>query len=166
MNKLKILPFAFGLLLSVGVLGQQAIRHDVLASAGGFGKSGDISLSWTLGELVVHTLTSQDGSLILTQGFQQSKLTVTGIEDALGEMVEVKIYPNPTEAMIQVLFASPLEEEVTIQLFDADGRMLLMEKLPVLTELKQLNLQDYMPGEFYLKVVTSKAFNTYKIIKH
>jgi len=49
----------------------QSISSSVVASAGGYSEAGEISLSWTLGELAVETFTASE--LILTQGFQQSK---------------------------------------------------------------------------------------------
>lgn len=162
----KILLFAVALLLTTAMYGQGLIRHDVVSTAGGYGVSGELSVSWTLGELAVHTLKSADETLILTQGFQQSGLTVTHVENQLGELVDVKIYPNPAESLIHIKFSEPLTEQVTIRLFDADGRMVHMEQLPRLMQLKELKLTDYLPGVFYLKIITSKGLNSYKIIKH
>lgn len=66
--------------LVLATVSGQDLKQQVVSSAGGYDVSGDnsISLSWTLGELVITTVESSGGDLILTQGFQQSALAPVG----------------------------------------------------------------------------------------
>lgn len=48
----------------------QSIQSSVVSTAGNTFKAGGIEISWTLGDLVIET--SEVGSLIVTQGFQQT----------------------------------------------------------------------------------------------
>ncbi len=60
---------SFLLIIAFAFLSFQAKAQQVIASAGGYYESENISLSWTLGEPVIETFSG--GGLILTQGFQQ-----------------------------------------------------------------------------------------------
>ena len=57
--------FVLGSFLFIPVMSQVA-RQDVVASAGGYNSAAGVSLSWTLGEMIVPTFSS---NLILTHGF-------------------------------------------------------------------------------------------------
>lgn len=74
----------------------QAQQLEVAAAAGDFCENSSGSLSWTLGEVAIETLVG--ANLILTQGFQQSKLTVTTIDDMQLLGIELSVFPNPTNS--------------------------------------------------------------------
>ncbi len=63
--------FGFAIVLMAQTLDQQ-----VIATAGNYSEAGGISVSWTLGECVIATFGNDD--IILTQGFQQPLMTLTG----------------------------------------------------------------------------------------
>jgi hypothetical protein len=151
-------------LITASVSGQA--RQEVIASAGGFNKSADntMSISWTLGETIVPTFTSQDGSLILTHGFQQ-KLIVTAVEENLEEKVEVAIYPNPTREMINIRFSEPADKEVLLFLLDEQGRMVLTDRIEPAVLDKTINLQNFASGIYYLRMIKGKFVNVYKVVK-
>ncbi len=71
--------------------------QEVVSTAGSHGETTAGSLSWTVGEPVIETIT--DGTNTLTQGFQQSKLTVTAINDLKFPGIELSVYPNPTNSL-------------------------------------------------------------------
>ena len=57
----------------------QSVSPEVIASSGDYYKNENISLSWTLGEIATETYSN--GSVILTQGFQQPvSVSITGID--------------------------------------------------------------------------------------
>ncbi|HCT29463.1 MAG TPA: hypothetical protein DIW31_01735 [Bacteroidales bacterium] len=67
----------FTLILSLALLqtfGQTTIVMQVVSSAGGSQSTTNLSIDWTLGETVIGDVSG--GSLILTQGFQQSFLSL------------------------------------------------------------------------------------------
>ena len=70
----------------------QTIDQSVVSPAGNNVEAETFSISWTLGEVAVSTLTS-DG-IILSQGFQQGNLFVNAIEGIESEF-QLKTYPNP-----------------------------------------------------------------------
>jgi len=56
------------------ICSSQSIEREVVASSGDYYEGANISLSWTLGEIVVETY--DNGTNILTQGFQQPGITL------------------------------------------------------------------------------------------
>ncbi len=145
----------------------QEIKQQVVASAGGFDVSGDnsISLSWTLGELVIATVESGSGDLILTQGFHQSKLVIDMIQKNPELGVEVTVYPNPTSELVNINFSAPLVGETDIYLNSADGRLVYSGKVLPGDLLKQINIQQYTSGTYILRIQNGIRINIYKIIK-
>jgi hypothetical protein len=156
---LLLIPFA----LSVGA---QQIKQEVIASAGGFNVASDnsISISWTLGETIIPTFTSQDGSLIITHGFQQ-KLIVTTIEDNILDPVMVSVFPNPTSEMINIGFDTPTDGEISISLLNTQGKLVKTGKIEPATTQKEINMQDLPAGIYYLRLTKGKLVNVYKVVK-
>ena len=153
------------LLLGLSV-GAQQIKQEVIASAGGYNKSADntISISWTLGETIIPTFTSQDGSIILTHGFQQ-KLIITTVEESLEDLVQVTIYPNPTSEMINIRFQSATDKEILVSLLDAQGKLVKTDRIDVAVLDKTINMQDVPAGLYYLRLTKGKLVNVYKVVK-
>jgi len=152
------------LLLTLATTAQ--VKQEVIASAGGFNKSADnsISISWTLGETIVPTFTSADGSLILTHGFQQ-KLILTAIEENLGEQVKVTVYPNPASEIINIGFEEATDKEILVYLLDAQGRLVKTDKIEAASIEKSINLQELPAGIYYLRLTKGKLVNVYKVVK-
>ena len=64
--------------------------QELVSTAGSYGETSSGSLSWTIGEPVIETITN--GTNTLTQGFQQSKLTVTAINELKVSGIELSVY--------------------------------------------------------------------------
>ena len=59
--------------------------------------SDSLSLSFTMGETMIQTAVTQNGTLILTQGFQQpERFDLVGIFTPPEIKVDYQVYPNPT----------------------------------------------------------------------
>ncbi len=160
---LTIIP---ALLLFAGLNAQDVEQH-VIAAAGGYDVSGDnsISLSWTLGELVITTVVSTGGDLILTQGFQQSKLIVEGIDLNPDMGVQVRIYPNPASELLYIQFSEALNGETILFLTGPDGRLLFKEILQPGVLIKEIPVLRYPSGTYFLRIQNGNKLNVYKVIK-
>lgn len=147
-------------------VGAQQIKQEVIASAGGYNKSSDnsVSISWTLGETIIPTFTSQDGSLILTHGFQQ-KLIITTVDENLEELVRVTIFPNPANEMINIQFEKVVDKEILLYLLDAQGKLVKTGQIEPDVREKTINLQDLPAGIYYLRLTKGKLINVYKVVK-
>jgi len=137
-------------------------KQEAVSSAGGYNTGTNISLSWTLGELIVPTFSN--GNLTLAHGFQQ-QLIVTAIEENLDILVKVKVYPNPASEYITIQFEEPVDKEVAVTLIDAQGRLVKSDLIePAVTE-KMISMQELSAGIYYLRLIRGKLVNVYKVVK-
>ena len=152
---LMLIPF-FG--FTITIYAQEAV-----STAGNYGKTTSGSLSWTVGEPVIETIT--DGTNTLTQGFQQSKLTVTTINDLKVSGIELSVYPNPTHDFLSIEVKADKQRDFQINLFDINGKLILQK---MMTGNKQtIKMQNYKSATYILKVIDDKKeIRTYQIVKH
>jgi hypothetical protein len=143
------------LLLSSGLSAQE-----VISSQGDSYSNGNAKLDFTIGETVVETVS--DGNKTLTQGFHQTEITITNVEDFAANF-SVKVFPNPTTKIVNLNIDK--YEGVTYYLFDVTGK-LLKEEVAV-AEQTVLEMTDYPKGTYLLKLAgkENKSLKTYKIIK-
>jgi hypothetical protein len=148
-------------------LSAQEVSPQVISSAGEFNVSSDnsISLSWTLGELVISTVTSTDNQLVLTQGFQQSNLIADAIKVHPELGITITVYPNPTSELVNIRLASPLEGNTMIYLTSPDGREVFNDKLMQGDLTMQISMHEYPSGTYFLRIQNGIKLNVYKIIK-
>lgn len=133
--------------------------QEVVTTAGSYGEATSGSLSWTVGEPVIETIT--DGTNTLTQGFQQSKLTVTAINNLKISGIELSVYPNPTAdyfiLSIDNVKTNGRSSQLSLQLYDINGKLILQKKM---TGNKQtIQMQNYKPATYILKVMQAKDNN-------
>jgi hypothetical protein len=147
-------------------LSLSAQKQEVIASAGGYNKDAGntISISWTLGETIIPTFKSADNSLILTHGFQQ-QLIVTTIEENLLELVNVTVYPNPASDVLNIKFEVPLDGAVDLYLLTQQGSLVLTDFIEATTVEKQVNMQGFPAGVYFIRLVKGKLSNVYKVVK-
>ncbi len=157
------LLIAIMLLFSLAAM-SQSIKQQVIASAGGYNYNGGISISWTLGETIIPTFTSSDGTLILTHGFQQ-KLIITAIEENMNFEVKVKIYPNPATEIINIQFDAATDKEILLYLLDGNGKLVKTDRIEESSVEKNINVEDLPSGLYFMKMVKGKLVNVYKVVK-
>jgi hypothetical protein len=77
--------------------------------------------------------------------------------NALDLSSEIKIFPNPTTAFIQI--ESPINIDF-VQIYSADGKL-----MRIVENRNQIDLSTYAKGFYLLKVQTAHGVSTHKIIK-
>ncbi len=146
--------FLFLLAISVTAYSQD-LPQQVVASAGDQYTNASASVSWTVGELTIATLSSS--SVTLSQGFQQGNLTVNTLVDQDMLDFNLKAYPNP---VIDILILETDEKQQRYQVINMQGEVVLNGNITaVLQEIDFTNL----PHGVYLLSVDQKQ--THKIIK-
>ncbi len=82
---------------------------------------------------------------------------------AASPAVTMKLYPNPAKALLNI--AVNTSDAYSLQVYDDKGRSI--EYIPVVNEdVAALNVQQYVPGVYIVKVVTSEAVLQQKFIKY
>jgi len=137
--------------------------QEVISSAGETQKISGYEISWTIGEPVIETISA--GTIILTQGFHQSKLTITPATEFLFSDIELKVYPNPTNEFITI-YINKIGDNLNYFLYDLAGK--LLETKPIITTETKLLLQTRSSGTYILKVQRDEkeTLQTFKIIKN
>lgn len=144
------------LILGIVILNAQEIRlaPSVVSSGGGYFEGNDISISWTLGELAVSTISG--GDLVLTQGFQQPFDIDVGIDDKQVNW-GVSVYPNPVADQLRIRFDIESTGDYFLEVQDVTGRLLSQEQHKHVNpgDIIMLNTSSYTTGVYFLKVLTS-----------
>lgn len=77
--------------------------------------------------------------------------------------IEVKIYPNPTEGLLKLELVNVVDENnVTVKLFDMNGRQLLIQNISILAE---LDLSSFPTGKYILHILADGNTSSWAIIK-
>ena len=142
----------------------QQLKQEVIASAGGYNVNGGLSISWTLGETIVPTFRTEDGTFILTHGFQQ-KLIWTTVQENLEDIVNITLFPNPASEIVNLQFDNPVDGEIIVYLLDTQGRLVKTDVIGAATVEKQVNLRELPAGVYYFKLIKGKLSNVYKVVK-
>ena len=137
--------------------------QEVISSNGEAQAAAGVEVSWTLGEAVIDTYIG--GSTALTQGFQQTKLTVTAVSDLLIPGLEIRVFPNPTPDIITVHF-SEFVENTKYWLYDLRGK--LLENKLIRSADTEINMSSYASGQYILKLThkSNRPVQTFKIVKY
>ncbi|MCJ8291980.1 MAG: T9SS type A sorting domain-containing protein [Crocinitomicaceae bacterium] len=122
----------------------QSVTPDVIATAGAHFAIPSIQISWTLGEPVTQTLSNGSGQL--TQGFQQSNISVVGISD-YDFSYSVTAFPNPTIDVVRIKLSDNVSDGL-INIVDPTGKI-IFEKEITETEFL-LDFAPYSQGTYFL----------------
>lgn len=149
----------FTLLLTFWCITGIAQSQEVISTAGTVFENGAGTISFTLGEIVTNTLNS--GSSVLTQGFQQSKLTIVSLDERIE--LEMSVFPNPVQQMITLKVETP--QGFQYMLFDISG--VLIERKEIKGSETGIDFTSMEPAVYILKVFKSPdEVRTFKIVKH
>jgi hypothetical protein len=139
--------------------------QQVITAAGGTkaAPGGSFYIGWTLGETLVYSWTAADGSLTLSAG--QQSIIITAIEVTTGWDVEVSIFPNPAGSQLTIKFNIPAKDKILLYLYNANGNMIVTDKVEESVDIKQVDLEGLPPGTYFLRLVDGLRSNTYKVVK-
>ena len=143
----------------------QSLTPVVVSSGGGSFQNSFSKMDITIGETASETI--GDGEYILTQGFQQGHYRITDIETILADGFNIKIFPNPTNGILNICFDSEKETNYQINLFSTDGKMISSKLTDGSSFNDYLNLSTLPVGTYYLEIISDGKANrkTCKIVK-
>ena len=133
--------------------------QQLISTAGAVRTGSQVHLSYSLGEAVTATL---GGSVILTQGFQQTYNPATGLDAPLLEGVHC--FPNPVANRLTI--SLPQAGTYHLSLYDARGR-LVMDRQGALAVETELYLGHLAQGLYSLRLeqVATGAVSLHKVLK-
>ena len=133
---------------------QVKLEPTVIASAGGYAENGNISLSWTLGEIAVSTLIGDN--MILTQGFQQPFTLGTSINLNTSIDWNITAFPNPVQNELQIKFDLKKADNFWIEIQDVTGRTIELKQHKEIRngDVISVDMSDYKYGVYFFKIFT------------
>lgn len=138
-----------------------AHSQQVIAGSGNHFENETVQMSWTLGEPVIETLFNQN--IQLTQGFHQTLLFVTAIED-FGFDMSISAYPNPTSDFLNLVIKNDEVQDLYYVIYSMQGKKL--SKNQVESEMSEISMGSYSPGTYLLVISNGEQkLKTFKIIK-
>jgi len=137
-------------ILSFEIYGQN-LMPELLSSSGSIQSVANTNYSWTLGEISVNTITSNDA--ILTQGFQQPRLHTTSVLDP-DYLISAFIYPNPAENFINIDMKYPKSNSYALAIIDVNGNI---NKHILFSRNKRIDISNLKPGLYFIALNSHKG---------
>ena len=160
--KQKKIKFTVLLLLCMGITLLHAQQSANAAGGDATGNNG--SASFSVGQ-VAYTYVA-GSSISSNQGVQQPyEFFLVGINEEKGISLSMSVFPNPTQVLVNLKIESGDFENLSFQLFDISGKLLLTQKIS--SALTAVPMQTLASGAYLLQVVEQqKQLKTFKIIKN
>jgi hypothetical protein len=160
---MKSLIFLLSILLTalIPVNSQTAIKKSSLSTDGGSAVNGNITVTYTVGELAVREI--KNGNTGLSEGFISPDIRVALKAEDYGELQGVNIFPNPVKDNLHISW--PFKHEYEIHLFDITGKEIFVKTDN--TSNSTFNLSGYPKGIYLLGIVDRKnrKIRTFKVQK-
>jgi hypothetical protein len=156
------MKYSFIILLLI--LNASVVSPQEVVSCNGDSKSGaGVEVSWTVGEAEIETLVSS--SNVLTQGFHQTRLTVTAVSEILFPGLEIKVFPNPTPDIITIQFSEFIDGS-RYWLYDMSGKV--MENKLINSADTEISMKNYASGQYILKLTNKsrRVIQTFQVVKY
>lgn len=144
-------------------IGNIGFGQQATSSSGGEYTSGLYVLNYTIGESVIETLI---GSSILTQGFHQSKLTVSSIYEYRNLRAKIHLYPNPTTSNLNIMIAANAKN-YNVMVINMFGKILKDEKVWLGESPTVIDFNDFKPGVYLVRIIDHQriVLQTFKVVK-
>ncbi len=150
------------LFFSVSFYGQ-VLHHQMISSQG-------VTKKIATGQIINQTIGQQSSigtsnkEVIVMQGFQQS-LWVNYIASNEKTEFSTTTYPNPFTDLINFQFSKPIEEDVSVFVFDISGRLVLQQKKMADNSILTIDLSKLPRSEYLVKLQNNTLTYYTKIIK-
>lgn len=145
----------------------QSISPQSVNSSGKNMSQSNGSLSFTVGELVVLAFEDNDGNTLGGGFTSAATITTVGIQEADANILDVKIYPNPTTELLSIKINHTTLDFLNVLIVDVAGKEIYNEKYTGISNTIGINTASYATGTYmlYIKDQENNAQSVYKIIK-
>jgi hypothetical protein len=142
----------------------QYLHHQTLSSQGNSTTlSNGITVKQSIGQQSV--IGNSKNEFIIQQGYQQNYWAKIISSSTITNNLTILTYPNPFISNVNFQFSKPMEEDITITVFDVAGRLISQQKKKATDMLLTINLVS-LPNSAYLVRLSNSQLNHYtKILK-
>jgi hypothetical protein len=140
------------------VKGQEAIT-----AAGGAATGSGGSVSYAVGQIAYSVYSGSNGTV--SQGvIQPYEISVVTEIDDVSIVPGSKVYPNPAERAVKLVFESETIKNTSFRLYDINGIMLRNGKIEASET--DISMENLTPSIYFLKIYTDNLeVKIFKIIK-
>jgi len=134
-------------------------------ASGGEGSGNGGKVSFSIGQTSYNSYKASNGSV--SEGVQQPfEISVLSTQENMeGIQLAINAYPNPTSDHLTLSISNFDETNLSFQLFDIQGRMILNESITNSTT--SISMTNLVASTYILKIFQkNKDLKTFKIIKH
>ena len=124
----------------------QNLDHFVIGTDGGYAGNNQFSLSYTIGEIVTELGNDPINNIDLTQGFQQSYISIVSTENHIAE-IDIAVFPNPAVNYLNVNI-SDLSKVKTYAMYDMSGKLLLQKE--IISNQFEISFSNLSSGNYLL----------------
>ncbi|MCB0795128.1 MAG: T9SS type A sorting domain-containing protein [Flavobacteriales bacterium] len=106
------------------------------------------------------TLSINGGAPVLIQETEWVDSLGVGLFEHARGMVDISLFPSPAQDLTMVRFMSDGSSEHSLEVIDAEGRILRTERLgrvPAGIWQEELDLRDLVPGHYLVRITTSNG---------
>jgi hypothetical protein len=153
------------MLFILGIFGMaqgQILHHQMIGAQGGnYLASNGASVAQSIGQVTVHGYQADEKKVL--QGFQQNiwyKLFGTN-----PEKINIKLYPNPFVNHINFHFSKPLQNDLSMMIFDLVGRQIHRQIIKSGQEKVFVSLPLLPTAEYIVVLYNSEINQSFKILK-
>ena len=160
------------ILMLILLMGNQIFSQNIspqsINSGGAQMNKNNISLSFTVGELVVISKSDSLGNS-LNNGFMAgATLTIENTQETDLSILDVNVFPNPTSELVNIKINYSKLDQVLVSIVDMKGNEVFNEKYLGIANVIGINISNYSIGSYILnlKTIDNQVLGSYKIIKH
>jgi len=147
------------ILLSIQI---SLFAQQIITSAGDKSITPNVTLQWTLGQIV--TGATSVGNISLIQGFQESTIIVSNIYETDKLDYKIKVYPNPAKSLITIEIIKQGHKALSVILLNNLGSKLC--KNEIINQKLIIDIDKFTSGTYILHLFEgNRIINNYKIIK-
>ncbi len=162
MNKVTVL-LTLSLILFAGIASAQS----AIVPIGGDAQSNGGSVSFTVGQIAMQTVSNSNGSVSVAEGVQQPyEIMIVGVDDYPQISLRAVVYPNPTSTIVNVQFImnNVQIEDAGMQVLDMYGK--LVKVIPITGETTSINVSDLADGVYFVRLRTDAGTVTKRFVKN
>jgi hypothetical protein len=139
-------------LVSVIAHSQSISPESVFAATGNLSNA-HAQISWTLGDF--QTQTYNKNGVILTQGFLQANLVITGVTDIKdNDLIDLRVFPNPVSDLLNLKFTATKKVSIMFYLYNLNGSLIYSKKADASNFSETVDFTLFESGVYILKAVS------------
>jgi hypothetical protein len=147
MNRFMLTTLVWLCALVIGAAQDATYFNQVIGSTGRFAVQNGRSYAYTVGEVVIPTVTS--GNQVLTQGFhqpEQTRIVSVGNPDLTDW--DIRVFPNPVSDLLTIQFSTAKGSSLRATVVDVVGKVVLTDQ-PVSAG-SLLDCRAWQPGVYFV----------------